>query len=192
MLSLLFFVKVKLFSSKQLEVKSFEIESFEVLPETEITLLEAYRFGTETARKYDENAELIMLNSVDDEKVSGSDGKKANWQGIISLPNKDRRLRFVIEKVKLKSCHIIDGSKELTINDFEIKIDSKQIVSQAAKEFGLEPREDNFSSGYHFRILRNEKNIFIAVDGQKNGKAAEIYYNLRTGRYMGRMEDTGG
>lgn len=173
-LSLLFFVKVKLFSSKQLEEKSYEIESFEVLPETEITLLEAYRFGIETAKKYNEESELIMLNSVDDEKVSGNDGKKANWQGIISLPNKDRRVIFVIEKGKLKSYHIIDGSKELTISDSEIKIDSNQIVNQAAEEFGLEPREDHFSNGYHFRILRDEKNIFIAVDGRIDGMAVEI------------------
>lgn len=183
---LIFFVKVNFLSDE----RSYEVKSFKVLPDTELTLLQAYEIGIEAAKKHEETPELIQLNSVDDEKVSGNDGKKANWQGIFTLPNKGQRMIFVIEKGKLKSYHIIDGSKELTIRDSEVKIDSDQIVEQAAKDFGLEARRDQFSSGFHFRILRDNRHLFLVVDGQINGKAAEIYYNPRTGAYIGRMVDS--
>ncbi|MGE7920704.1 hypothetical protein ACQKM9_17465 [Viridibacillus sp. NPDC093762] len=176
----------KLVSYESLENKEYHDKTFNSLPDKEITILEAYRIGLGIANKYDKESELIFLNSVDDELASGYDGKKGNWQGIISLLNRDRRLLFVIEKGKLKSYFIIEGTNEQTIKDSYLKIDSSQIVKQASKDFKLEPgKESQFSSGYHFRIIRDEKNIFLSVDGEIDGKPAEIYYNPKNGKYMG-------
>ncbi|MBS4189819.1 hypothetical protein KHA94_06310 [Bacillus sp. FJAT-49705] len=175
---------------KEIKNQVYYVKSFNSLPDREITFLEAYQFGFKKAKELDKTAELMFLNSVDDGKVSGQDGKKANWQGVFALPYINRQIVFVIEKGKLKSYEIIDKSDELTIKDKNIKIDSPQIVKAAIKYFNLQPspRDHPFSHGYHFRILRDEKNIFFAVDGQVDGKAVEIYYHPKTGEYMGRTE----
>lgn len=157
---------------KQIENKSYKVESFNSLPNKEITFLEAYKLGLEQAKEYDENVELIFLNSVDDKKVSGQNGKKGNWQGVLALPSINRHMVYVVEKGKLKNYRIIDSSDELSIKDSEIKTDSSQIVKSAIKQFNLQPspKDHSFSHGYHFRIIRDEKHIFLAVDGQVNGQ----------------------
>jgi len=183
--SSIFFIKFNPFSDNQLKEVSYDVdESLQ-----EITMLRAYEIGIEKAKTYDDEPELVYLNSVDDKKVSGGDGKKGNWQGIISLPNKNQRFIFAIEKGELKNFKFMDGSEKLTIKDSDIKVDSDQIVMQAVTEFKLEPGNNQFSNGYHFRILRDEKNIFMAVNGQVDKKEMEIYYNPKDGKYMGNTED---
>lgn len=185
------FVKLSIPSAEQLENKKYNVDSYNDLPKREITLLEAYSLGSEVAKKYDGKSELIYLNSVNDSKVSGFDGKRADWQGILSLPTKERRLLFGITDGNLKVYEIIDGSQELTIGDSQLKVDSDLIVENAIKEFKLEPgaKDDPFSNGYHFRIMIAENGIFLAVNGQIRGKGVEIYYNPQNGTYMGRTED---
>lgn len=176
---------------KEIKNNVYYIKSFNSLPNKEITFLEAYQLGFNKAKEFDKNAELMFLNSVDDGLVSGENGKKANWQGVFALPYIKRQIVFVIEKGKLKEYEITDSSDELTIIDEEIKTDSSQIIKSAIKQFNLlpSPKDHPFSHGYHFRIIRDEKNVFFAVDGQVSGKGVEIYFNPKTGEYMGRTEE---
>ncbi|MBD7908585.1 hypothetical protein [Sporosarcina gallistercoris] len=157
---------------------------------TDITLLDAYFIGMEKAKDFDPNPELVFMNSVNDGEVSGRDGKRGNWQGYISLTETKKSLIFAIEKGKLISYRVGDISYEKTIKPSSIKIDSSLIVKSAIKEFHLEPspKNDSFSNGFHYRLIRDAENIFISVDGLINGKQAEIYYNPETGEYMGRVQ----
>ncbi|GED64184.1 hypothetical protein MKX57_09955 [Lysinibacillus sp. FSL M8-0216] len=180
-------IRDKLFAT-ELEKGSYKVDSFESLPNKEITLLEAYDIGMDIAKEYDKNSELIFMNSVNDGKINGSDGKKGNWQGYITLPNKRLSIIFVIEKGKLKSYDVIDSDEQLPIKDEDIKVDSNEVVKKAISEFKLEPGNDNFLNGYHFRLIRDEKNVFLGVGGQKTGKRAEIYFNPKNGEYLGGIE----
>ncbi|WP_432352881.1 hypothetical protein [Sporosarcina sp. A2] len=161
-----------------------------IVEKSKITLLDAYFIGMEKAKEFDSQPELIFLNSVNDEEVSGRDGKRGNWQGVIALMTTNQRMLFAIEKGKLMEYELLDGTNEPTIKPSSIKIDSTLIVKSAIKEFHLEPgpKSDSFSNGYHFRLLRDAENLFISVDGLINGKQAEIYYHPETGEYMGRTE----
>ncbi|MCD7035250.1 hypothetical protein LRR81_13465 [Metabacillus sp. GX 13764] len=134
----------------------------------------------------------MFLNSVDDGQVSGQDGKKANWQGVFSLTKKRSQLVFVIEKGRLIKYKLTGASDELTIKDEWIKTDSTKIIKLAILNFGLQPspKTHPFSHGYHYRIIRDQKNIFLAVNGLIEGKEAEIYFDPKTGQYMGRTEAT--
>lgn len=160
------------------------------IEKTDITLLDAYFIGMEKAKDFDPNPELVFMNSVNDGEVSGRYGKRANWQGYISLTETKKSLIFAIEKGKLISYRVGDISYEKTIKPASIKIDSSLIVKSAIKEFHLEPspKSDSFSNGFHFRLIRDAENIFISVDGLIDGKQAEIYYNPETGEYMGRVQ----
>lgn len=161
-----------------------------VVEKTEITLLDAYFIAMEKAKEFDPHPELLFMNSVNDGEVSGRNGKRGNWQGVLALVNTNQRLLFAIEKGKLIDYEILDGTEEPTIKPSSIKIDSSLIVKSAIKEFRLKPgpKSDSFSNGFHFRLIRDAENIFISVDGLIDGKQAEIYYNPETGEYMGRVQ----
>ncbi|REB05268.1 hypothetical protein DVB69_16075 [Sporosarcina sp. BI001-red] len=159
-----------------------------IVEKTEITLLDAYFISMEKAKEFDSHPELIFMNSVNDGEVSGRDGKRGNWQGVIALVNTHQRLLFVIEKGKLIDYKLLDGTEELTIKPSSINVDSTLIVKSAMKEFHLKPgsKSDSFSNGFHFHLIRDAENIFISVDGLIDGKQAEIFYNPETGEYLGR------
>lgn len=175
------------YAPEKKENGNYEVDSFFSLPEKELTLLEAFNLGLEQGKKFDKETILVFMNSVDDETVSGRNGKKGDWQGVFALPTVKHRMIFAIEKGKLKSYSIIDSSDELTIPQSEIKIDSSQIVKIAVEKFNLQPSpiEDPFSHGYHYRLIRDEQNIFLGVDGKINGESAEIFFNPKNGEYLG-------
>ncbi|MED3689819.1 hypothetical protein P4534_13505 [Peribacillus butanolivorans] len=182
---------VSTYVEKELENnKTYNVNSFKSLPDKEITLLEAYKLGLKQAKEYEENPELLFLNSVDDKKTSGHDGKQRNWQGVYTLPTKNHHMVVVIEGGRLKNYTIISSSTELSIKESEIKTDSDLIAKKAIKQFKLkpDPKEDPFSHGYHFRLLRDDKNIFLSISGQSNNKNMEIYYNALDGQYLGSSE----
>lgn len=175
------------YAPEKIENGNYEVDSFFSLPEKELTLLEAYNLGLEQGKEFDKETTLVFMNSVDDEIVSGKNGKKGDWQGVFALPTVKHRMLFLIEKGKLKRYRIIDSSDELTIPQSEIKIDSSQIIKIAVEKFNLQPSptEDPFSHGYHFRLMRDEKHIFLGVDGKINGQSAEVFFNPKNGEYLG-------
>lgn len=175
------------YNPPKIENGLYEVESFNSLPEREITFLEAYNLGLKKGQEFDKETILIFFNSVDDKKVSGQNGKKGDWQGVFALPTVKHNMVIVIEKGKLKNYRIINGSDDFTIPNSKIKVDSDQIVKTALEKFNLKPSpmEDSFSHGYHFSLIRDEKNIFFGVDGKIDGQSAEIYFNPKNGEYLG-------
>lgn len=180
------------YAEENIENGEYEVKSFYSLPDKEITFLEAYNLGLKQGQKYDKKTVLVFFNSVDDGNISGGNGKKSDWQGVFSLPTVKHHMVIVIEKGKLKNYRIIDSSDELTIPNSELKIDSDQIIKTAIKEFNLQPspKEDPFSHGYHFRLVRDKENIFFGVDGRINNQNAEIFFDTKTGKYLGGVTAT--
>lgn len=179
------------YAKEKIENGKYEVDSFFSLPEKELTLLEAYSLGLEQGKEFDKETILVFLNSVDDETVSGQNGKKGDWQGVFALPSVKHQMIIGIQKGKLKSYIISDSSDELTIPQSEIKIDSSQIIKIAVEKFNLQPSptEDPFSRGYHFRLIRDEKHIFLGVDGKINGQSAEVFFNPKNGEYLGSTKE---
>lgn len=178
---------ISCFAKERIVYGNYEVD----LPEKELTLIEAYNLGLELGGKFDKKAILLFMNSVDDENLSGCNGKKGNWQGVFALPTVKRHMVFVIENGKLKSRRIIGSSDELTIPHLEIKIDSNQIIKIAVEKYHLQPspKDDPFSHGYHFRLMRDENHIFLGVDGKINGLNAELLFNPKTGEYLGHTKE---
>ena len=61
---------------KKIENWKYEVDSFFSLPEKELTLVEAYNLFLEQGKEIDKETVLVFMNSVDDELVSGQNGKK--------------------------------------------------------------------------------------------------------------------
>ncbi|MEG0259094.1 MAG: hypothetical protein RR595_08730 [Lysinibacillus sp.] len=173
----------------ELEKGLYIVDTFDTQSSRKITLLEAYKIGMDLAEKYDNDSKLVFMGSVNDGEMSGADGKKGDWQGYIKLPDKKLGIIFVIEKGKLKSYEVINSDEQLAINAEDIKVDSSQAVKKAISEFKLKPGNDNFLDGYHYRLIRDEENVFLGIGGQINGKRAEIFINSKTGNYLGGIEE---
>jgi hypothetical protein len=153
-----------------------------------ITMFQAYQLGLKEARKIDDVCELIYIGSVDDGKNSGQNGKKENWNMILGLLNQKKRLIVSIEKSKLKKASVIEELNEPTIKNDEIKIDSNTAVEKVIQDFSLLPGQNVISKGYHFRLFKEDNNIFLSIIGSKNQKEAEIFLDGRTGNYLGRTQ----
>ncbi|MGG0655767.1 hypothetical protein [Rummeliibacillus pycnus] len=168
----------------------FSVDSFDSLPTKEITIQQAIDLGIQQAKEYDKNPLLINMASVDDGKISGLDGKKANWNGMFSLPNAKYRMATEIKNGKLKKYIILDTSSDIPFKRSDITINSNDIVNLAVKRFALRPsfKKPPFKLGYHFQILRDdEQRPFFIIEGQtKSGKYMEIYYDPSAGEYLGK------
>lgn len=155
---------------------------------SETSILEAYQIGIEMATKYDSKAQLIFINSVDDELHSGSNGKKANWNSMYTLPTQEKRILIIIRSGVIEEYKILEKIPPIeVIAKGEIMIDSIQGVGRAIDEYALEPANiDGFMHGYHFKLLKDNNITFFTVVGfDKNEVVTEIHYNAKTGEYLG-------
>lgn len=153
-----------------------------------ITMFQAYQLGLKEAQKIDNTCELIYIGSVDDGENSGQNGKKENWNVILGLLNEKKRLIVSIEKSKLKKASVIEELNETTIKNDEIKIDSNTAVEKAIHDFALQPGQNVISKGYHFRLFKEDNNIFLSIIGSKNQKEVEVFLDGVTGNYLGRTQ----
>lgn len=71
---------------------------------------------------------------------------------------------------QVKSFHTLPD-KEITL------LDAYELGFKKAKEYDKNP----------VRIVRDKKNIFISVSGERNGKRVDVYYQEKTGEHLGRF-----
>ncbi|WP_255255224.1 hypothetical protein [Bacillus pseudomycoides] len=153
-----------------------------------ITMSQAYLIGLQEAQKFDNVCELIYIGSVDDGQNGGHNGKRKDWNMIIALMNQKKRVIVSIKNSHLKKASVLEELNEPTINWDEIKVDSNIAVEKAIQTFSLSPGQNVFSKGYHFRLFKDDNNIFLSVIGNKDHKEAEIFFDGVTGNYLGRTE----
>ncbi len=66
-----------------------------------------------------------------------------------------------------------------------MKIDSKEAVEKAKKDFNLKPGV-TWANGYHFSIMNNGKQTFMTVTGlNAENRFTQIFYDLKTGECIG-------
>lgn len=155
---------------------------------TNISLIKAYELGLTIAQKKDSTADLIFMNSVDDGKNSGFDGKRGSWNLMFALPEKEKRLLVVIENGEIKTTQTLDEIiKEEVIKRNEISINSDKAVINASKNYGLKPGYiKNFFNGYHFKLEKEDNKVFFAVVGfNKENNLTDIYFNAKNGEFFG-------
>ncbi|OVE34475.1 hypothetical protein CCZ20_26390 [Priestia aryabhattai] len=153
-----------------------------------ITMVEAYEIGIQKCIKLDENCELIYIGSVDDQKDTGIDGKKGDWQMILALNDKKKKMIVKIERGHVKDTSLLEGVDEPTIKSNEIKIDSSDAIKEVVNKFSLSPGQTNLYRGYHFRLFKENETLFLSVIGNKKIQDTEIFIDGKTGKYLGRTE----
>ena len=128
----------------------------------ELTLKESIELGLDTAKKWNENAVLYRLTSVD-EKLGGSrgeTGKRYTWSLFFKVPGTDKNLNVGILKGEIiVEDEIIESNYEIPIELDDIQLDSPELLKIVKNKYDLRKGED-WATGYHFTL-----NIFDGDDG---------------------------
>lgn len=182
--------KAAVFQEKIEPMSEFTVDSSKEIPDREITLREAILISIEIAKQYDPNPELLNINSVADKKGTGKDGKKPNWNSMVSLPHANYRMSVTIVNGKLKEYKFLDPSDDKPIKNIDISIDSETFIQKAIQKYNLKPikAKNSAKENYHFKIQRNDEQMPIfSIEGYtKSGEYMEIYFNPLNGSYLGK------
>ncbi|RIJ62847.1 hypothetical protein [Rummeliibacillus sp. POC4] len=182
--------KAAVFQEKIEPMSEFTVDSSKEIPDREITLREAILISIEIAKQYDPNPELLNINSVADKKGTGKDGKKPNWNSMVSLPHANYRMSVTIVNGKLKEYKFLDPSDDKPIKNIDISIDSDTFIQKAIQKYNLKPikAKNSAKENYHFKIQRNDEQMPIfSIEGYtKSGEYMEIYFNPLNGSYLGK------
>lgn len=153
-----------------------------------LTVKQAYEKALSEAKKWDQNAELYYLTSVDNDANENIDmnGKRSNWNMHFAVPGKSKSLVLSISKEKITN--FIEGKDQINKDDFifadEIVFDSPQLLAKTKKEVGLLPGKD-WAKGYNYTLKKYERQPIITIVGlSPNIFFAEVTWDPKSGKLI--------
>ncbi len=152
----------------------------------EITLKEAIYLGVDRAKKWNENAYLTFLTSVDDTRggTRGATGKRYNWTLSFESPSTDQQIFVFISKGQVSGTHEGKGPSFGEIKLDDIKFDSSQLVEIAKKKYDLQKGID-WATGYHFTLDVDDGKPTVTVLGNDRAKRfTRISFNAQNGEVV--------
>ncbi|OXS55077.1 hypothetical protein B1A99_25200 [Cohnella sp. CIP 111063] len=159
----------------------------------EISLKEAYSIGLVEAKKWNNNAKLIYLTSVDDANTfkgsQGSNGKRYSWNMIFGDIQKQNVLILNVKNGGVDHKQVSsDSIQEIQlIEQNDLILDSTEMV-ELAKKNKLKPGVE-WAKGYHFTIEKDENGFFFSVVGlNKDQKFTRLYFNPKTAYRTGKPQ----
>lgn len=134
-----------------------------------ITLIEAYDIGIKSAKKWNQEAKLYTLTSVDDEnttKDEGKEGKRRRWNLMFGAKNVNQSLIITIDSGKVVTYEELNGKliSDFLISDNDQIIDSTDAITIIRKQYELRPGIE-WAKGYHYTISKSYENIIMQVFG---------------------------
>lgn len=132
---------------------------------------------------------MLLITSVDDAKkeFAGTAGKRTKWNLLFANISTEETLHVSIENGAITGAA---ENKEKTmennlIHPDNIKVDSTDLIEKAIRDFELMPGID-WANGYHFSLMNNGKITALVITGLTgNGQFTQVYYDSRTGTYIG-------
>ena len=158
------------------------------LEKGELSLKQAINLGINRAKKWNDKASLINVNSVD-ETMGGSrgeTGKRYKWFLNFIVPGTDDYLLLGISKGKITVFEQLKQlGQEQTIAYSDIKFDSSDLVRIAKDKYGLNPGKD-WATGYHFTLRKIENTPTISVLGTDKDKLfTRITFDAKNSKITG-------
>ncbi len=153
-----------------------------------ISMKEAYKIANNAA--YEKNAQLLLVSitstddSLDKENISaGSNGTRKSWNFEFAVPNSTEHWFVSIRDNKIEDVLRVTGipyEKEALIDRMELRMDSKEALKIAKKEYILKPGEI-WAIGYHFSISKEDGKILLQVICRDNSDTfTRISIDVRT------------
>ncbi|MGE7921494.1 WD40/YVTN/BNR-like repeat-containing protein [Viridibacillus sp. NPDC093762] len=135
----------------------------------ELSLKEAIKLGLDRAKKWNVNAYVAFITSVDEDMggTMGGTGKRYNWTMSFEDSSTDQQLIVMISKGKIIESYEGRGPSFGEIKLDDIKFDSPDLLKIAKEKYDLQKGRD-WATGYHFTI-----------DGEKGKPTVSILGNDR-------------
>lgn len=153
------------------------------------TLKESIDIAYSTARKWNPNAKIYYVSSVDDEEKDSYDnslGKRRVWNFQFQVPN--TKLNYLIN---IKDGQVVNSKQveSLVFNEYlvsveEVNIDSPYVLKKAIEKFNIKPGKV-WADGYHFSIGKGNGKIFITVTGiNDDGYMTKVNVDIVSGEII--------
>ncbi|MCM3703147.1 hypothetical protein [Paenibacillus macerans] len=165
------------------------VDADEAASAGDISLLAAYKLALPDAKKWRPEAQLFLITSVDDDEkeFAGTAGKRKKWNLLFANVSTEETLHVSIENGTVISTA---ENKEKTLENTLIrpdnmKVDSTDLIETAIRDFTLKPGVD-WANGYHFSLMNNGERTALIITGLTgDGRFTQVYYDSRTGAYIG-------
>lgn len=154
-----------------------------IASDREITLKEAIQLGLDRAKKWDENAYLVMLTSVDEDMggTRGATGKRYKWTLSFETTSTDQQLFIFISKGEISGIHEGKGPSSEAIKLDDIKFDSPYLLKIAKEKYDLQKGVD-WATGYHFTLDSIDGTPILKVFGNdRDSRFTSISFNAQNG-----------
>lgn len=155
-----------------------------------ISMKEAYNIAVKDVNRWDSNAKLYYITSVDMPNIDSISkqlsGKRRIWNLTFSVPNSTKHCLITIIDGKVENINkvtALDCTEQLI--DFEnICINSTDIINNAKKYYDLKPGKI-WAKGYHFVLEKDNTNIVLKILGlNKNNQFTKLHYDAKTGKLL--------
>ncbi|SDN11648.1 hypothetical protein SAMN05518871_103336 [Psychrobacillus sp. OK028] len=153
----------------------------------EITLKEAIDIGFEKAKKWNDNAYLASVTSVDEDMggTRGETGKRYKWTLSFEASSTDQQLFVFISKGKISGTHEGKGAVYGEIKIDDIKFDSPDLVKIAKEKYDLQKGVD-WATGYNFTLYtENDKPTATVIGNDKDRLFTRITFDAKSGEIVG-------
>ncbi len=153
----------------------------------EITLKEAINLGLDRAKKWNENASLASVTSVDEDMggTRGATGKRYKWTLSFESPSTDQQLFIGISKGEIGFVHEGKGPIFGAIKLDDIKFDSPYLLKIAKEKYDLQKGVD-WATGYNFTLDgENGKPTVTVLGNDKDSLFTRIIFDARNGEIVG-------
>lgn len=160
----------------------------EAVSNNDLSLMEAYNLALKEAMAFSKDAKLVIATSADDDEkeLAGATGKRKKWNLEFANIATEETLLVAIDNGTVSTTKNQEKVMENTLISPDLmKLDSKDAVEKAKKDFNLKPGVE-WANGYHFSIMNNGKQTFMTVTGlNAENEFTQVYYDLKTGDCMG-------
>lgn len=151
-----------------------------------ISLNEAFEIAYNEAKKWEENAELFTLSSVDNEDMTkeddGHDGNRRFWNFTFIVPREEKQLIISIHDKKITNKLSEKGPaiNSEFIKKEEINITSKEALEETMKYFDVNAGQ-GWAGGYHFTLNKQDNIVVLKVIcSDKDGYFSNFLFNSTT------------
>ncbi|MGE7837253.1 hypothetical protein [Viridibacillus arvi] len=153
----------------------------------EITLKEAIILGLDRAIKWNDNAYLASVTSVDEDMggTRGETGKRFKWTLSFESSSTDQQLFVFISKGEISGTYEGKGAVYGEIKLDDIKFDSPDLVKIAKEKYDLQKGVD-WATGYNFTLdSGNGKPTVTVLGNDKDSLFTRITFDAKNGDIVG-------
>lgn len=156
----------------------------------ELSLKEAINLGLDRAKKWNEDASLASVTSVDEDMggTRGATGKRYKWTMSFESPSTDQQLFIGISKGEISVVEEGKGPSFGEIKSDDIKFDSPYLLKIAKEKYDLQKGVD-WATGYHFTLNGENGKPTVTVLGNDNDSLfTRINFDARNGKVVDVMK----